>query len=122
MKGRMATQYKQKRAHGVFCCTMSDGAFLISVSGQIEYIDILAGAGSSWHCKYEFVAGTDWKIVGGLEAGLSQIANVVVNGDKIVLNLPVEIIYKSTNPYGCKYCICSYYNIYYRAFQNAISC
>lgn len=82
---------------------MTDGTFLVSISGQIEFIDILASAGSSWHCKYEFVAGPDWKVVSGLEAGLSQIANVVSNGAKIVLNLPLEIIYKSTNLYGCKY-------------------
>lgn len=81
---------------------MSDGTFLISISGQIEYIDILASAGSSWHSKYELVVGSDWKVVSGLEGGLSQVANVVINGAKIVLNLPIEIMYKSTNPFGCE--------------------
>ena len=81
---------------------MSDGTFLVSVTGQIEYVDILAPAGSAWHCKYEFVTGPDWKIIGGLEAGLSQISNVVVNGDRVVLNFPLEINFKSTNIYGCK--------------------
>lgn len=76
-------------------------AFFVSVTGQVEYLDTLATSGSSWHCKYEFVAGPDWKIVGGLEAGLSQIANVTSHGEKVVLNLPIEIVYKSTNPYGC---------------------
>lgn len=80
----------------------SDGMFLASFNGQIEYIDITAASGSSYHCKYEIVTGPDWKIVSGLEAGVSQTANVVVNGDKIVLNLPVEVTFKSTNPFGCK--------------------
>jgi hypothetical protein len=82
---------------------MSDGTFLVSITGQIEYVDILAPSGTSWHCKYEFVTGADWKIIGGLEAGLSQTSNVVVNGDKVVVNFPLEINFKSTNIYGCKY-------------------
>ncbi|RZC34883.1 B9-C2 domain containing protein, partial [Asbolus verrucosus] len=79
---------------------MSDGTFLVSIIGQIEYADILAPAGSSWHCKYEFVTGPDWKVIGGLEAGLSQTSNVVINGDRVVLNFPLEINFKSTNIYG----------------------
>lgn len=82
---------------------MTDGSFLLLINGQIEWIDILAPAGSVWHCKYEFITGPDWTIVGGLEAGVSQTANVVRNGSKIVLNFPIEIVYKSSNPYGCKY-------------------
>lgn len=78
-------------------------SFLVSIAGQIEYAEVLAASGSNWHCKYEFVAGVDWKSVGGLEAGLSQIVNVGTNGEKVVFNLPVEIVYKSTNPFGCKY-------------------
>ncbi|KAF2899123.1 hypothetical protein ILUMI_07050 [Ignelater luminosus] len=89
---------------------MSDGTFLLSLSGQIDYISILAGAGSSWHCKYEFVAGPDWKIVGGLEAGLSQTANVVSNGEDIVLNLPIDIVYKSTNLHGWPQIVLSVYS------------
>ncbi|CAG9812437.1 unnamed protein product [Phaedon cochleariae] len=88
---------------------MSDGSFLLCISGQIEWIDILAPAGSSWHCKYELSFGPDWKIVGGLEAGMSQIANVVTNGDKVVFNLPLEIQFKSTNPYGWPQIILSVY-------------
>lgn len=82
---------------------MSDGTFLVSISGQIEWLDILAPSGSSWYCKYEFVSGPDWKLIGGLEAGLSQVANVVTNGERIVLNFPIEVQFKSTNPYGCKF-------------------
>ncbi|XP_019868072.1 B9 domain-containing protein 1 [Aethina tumida] len=88
---------------------MSDGTFLISVSGQIEYIETLAPAGSSWHCRYEFVTGPDWKIIGGNEAGVTQIANIVNNGDKIVLNFPIDIQFKSTNPHGWPQLVLSVY-------------
>ncbi|CAH0564428.1 unnamed protein product [Brassicogethes aeneus] len=88
---------------------MSDGTFLVSIFGQIEYIETLAAAGTSWHCKYEFVSGADWKIIGGIEAGLSQMANAINNGDKIVLNFPVEVQFKSTNPYGWPQLVLSVY-------------
>lgn len=81
-------------------------SFLLSATGQLEYAEILAANGTNWHCKYDFVAGTDWKIIGGLEAGLSQIVNIGTNGEKVVFNLPIEIVYKSTNPFGCKYHNC----------------
>lgn len=80
-----------------------DGTFLISITGQLEWIDITASAGSSWHCKYEIVTGPDWKVLSGLEAGVTQNATVSVNNDKIVFNFPIDITFQSTNPYGCKY-------------------
>lgn len=83
---------------------MSDGTFLLCITGQIEFVDfILAPAGSSWHCKYELFHGPDWKIIGGLESGLSQVAHIVNNGDKIVFNFPIQIQFKTTNPFGCKF-------------------
>lgn len=77
-------------------------SFMYSINGQIEWVDVLAGSGTSWHCKYDLVAGTDWKLVGGLEGGVSQTACVVTNAEKVVLNLPIEATYKTTNPFGCK--------------------
>nr|CAH7749488.1 unnamed protein product [Callosobruchus chinensis] len=88
---------------------MTDGTFLVCISGQIEWIDVLAPAGSSWHCRCDFFSGPDWKIIGGLEAGLSQIAHVAHNGDKVVFNFPIEIQFKSTNPYGWPQIILSIY-------------
>ncbi|XP_017778777.1 PREDICTED: B9 domain-containing protein 1-like [Nicrophorus vespilloides] len=89
---------------------MSDGSFLVSVDGQIEWLEVLAPAGSRWHCKYEFVSGPDWQLIGGLEAGLSQTANVIQNGDKVTLNLPIQIVYKSTNPHGWPQIVLSVYS------------
>ncbi|VEN62709.1 unnamed protein product [Callosobruchus maculatus] len=36
---------------------MSDGTFLVCISGQLEWIDVLTPAGSSWHCKCDFFSG-----------------------------------------------------------------
>lgn len=83
---------------------MSDGTFLLSITGQIEFAEfILAPAGSSWHCKYELYHGPDWKIIGGLESGISQVSHIVRNCDKIVFNLPLQVHFKTTNPFGCKF-------------------
>ncbi|GJQ81803.1 hypothetical protein Trydic_g344 [Trypoxylus dichotomus] len=89
---------------------MTDGTFLLSINGQLEWVDFLAPAGSEWHCKYEFIAGPDWNIISGLEAGITQIATIVRNGAKIIFNFPIEIVYKSTNPYGWPQIVVSVYN------------
>ena len=39
----------------------------------------------------------------GLEEGISQIASKDVDG-KFVWNFPLEVIFKSSNPYGCECC------------------
>ncbi|XP_044759183.1 B9 domain-containing protein 1-like isoform X2 [Coccinella septempunctata] len=71
--------------------TMSDGTFLVSISGQLEYIDTFAEAGSDWY------------------SGLSQICSVNSNGGKVVLNLPIEFMVKSTNIYGWPQVVFSVY-------------
>lgn len=88
---------------------MSDGAFLLSVSGQIEYIEALSEAGSCWYCKYEMVSGPDWKLISGLDSGLSQNVQVIKNGENITLNFPIETIFKSTNVYGWPQIVLSVY-------------
>ncbi|XP_050297863.1 B9 domain-containing protein 1 [Anthonomus grandis grandis] len=88
---------------------MSDGTFLISFTGQIEFAELMSTAGSSYHCKYEFYSGPDWKIIGGLEHGISQIANAVNNNDKVVFNFPVDVQFKSTNPFGWPQLVISIY-------------
>ncbi|XP_022917157.1 B9 domain-containing protein 1 [Onthophagus taurus] len=88
---------------------MTNGSFLISISGQIEYITALTTSGTSWHCKYELITGPDWKIVGGLELGLSQTVNITQNCSKIVLNYPIDIVYKSSNIFGWPQLILSVY-------------
>lgn len=78
--------------------------FLVGITGQIDFAEIiLAPAGSSWHCKYECFHGPDWKILGGLESALSQVSLIAAHSDKIVFNLPLQMHFRATNPYGCKF-------------------
>lgn len=81
---------------------MSEGSFLLLLSGQIEYINALIAAGTTCYCRYDFISGLDWKVINGLEVGLSQTTKVTSNGVRIILNFPIEIVYKSFNPHGCK--------------------
>ena len=48
--------------------------------------------------------GQDWELVSGLEEGSSQIGHKSIdNRQKIAFNFPLDVTYKSTSPYGCKY-------------------
>ncbi|CAH1793689.1 unnamed protein product [Owenia fusiformis] len=77
----------------------SPSVFLLMVGGQIEtgefqeFDDI--------YCRYNFVYGQDWVITSGLEEGITQTARKSVDDrQKFVLNFPLDITFKSTNPYG----------------------
>ncbi len=53
--------------------------------------------------KYFFVHGQDWDKVAGLEEGSTQIGHKSVDQRQIIaFNFPVDITFKSTNPFGCK--------------------
>ncbi|XP_055387740.1 B9 domain-containing protein 1 [Condylostylus longicornis] len=75
--------------------------FHIFVTGQIEYAAFPMGPNASEvFCRFEIFAGKDWEHVSGLKNGISQ-SSVAKRGCKeITLNMPIEFVYKSTNPYG----------------------
>ncbi|KPP76166.1 B9 domain-containing protein 1-like [Scleropages formosus] len=53
------------------------------------------------YCKYCFVYGNDWAPTSGLEEGISQIAcRGQGTQPALVWNFPLEITFKSTNPFG----------------------
>lgn len=59
---------------------------------------------SKLFCRYDIMAGPDWELVSGLSTGITQYADVGSGRfEEIVFNMPIEVMYKSTNPYGCKY-------------------
>lgn len=39
----------------------------------------------------------------GLEEGISQITSKGSDSQNLVWNFPIDITFKSTNPFGCKY-------------------
>ncbi|KAK7827413.1 hypothetical protein U0070_026619 [Myodes glareolus] len=55
------------------------------------------------YCKYCFVYGQDWAPTAGLEEGISQIASKSQDvRQALVWNFPIDVTFKSTNPYGCE--------------------
>ncbi|KAM4676530.1 B9 domain-containing protein 1 [Discoglossus pictus] len=73
--------------------------FLLNVNGQIESAEFPEY--DELYCKYCFVYGHDWAPTAGLEEGMSQITSKSrSSGHSLVWNFPIEITFKSTNPYG----------------------
>uniref|UniRef100_A0ABI8A263 B9 domain-containing protein 1 n=1 Tax=Felis catus TaxID=9685 RepID=A0ABI8A263_FELCA len=53
------------------------------------------------YCKYCFVYGQDWAPTAGLEEGISQITSKSQDvRQALVWNFPIDVTFKSTNPYG----------------------
>ncbi|XP_026877994.2 B9 domain-containing protein 1 [Electrophorus electricus] len=82
--------------------------FLLMVNGQIEganfpeYDDL--------YCKYCFVYGHDWAPTSGLEEGISQITSKGRDSSRsLVWNFPLDITFKSTNPFGWPQIVVSVY-------------
>lgn len=78
--------------------------FYINVIGQIETCWFPIGCDTSkLFFRFDILAGPDWELVSGLNTGISQYADVGYSSfEEIVFNMPIEVMYKSTNPYGCK--------------------
>lgn len=80
----------------------SDNNFFINVIGQIESCSYPYGgfASSTLFCRFEISAGPDWQLVSGATNGVTQNSTADRRG-QVVFNMPIEVMYKSTNPYGC---------------------
>ncbi|KAJ8727902.1 hypothetical protein PYW08_016287 [Mythimna loreyi] len=75
--------------------------FLVSFAGQIEYVTFPGGVfDDQLYVQYETVWGPDWEPVSGLTSGSSQMARSGVNPERVVLNLPLEMVFSSTNVSG----------------------
>lgn len=82
--------------------------FYKNITGQIEYAYFPIGFdGSNLFCRWDVVAGPDWQMISGTSCGVTQNASTGKRIDEVVFNMPLEIMYKSTNPYGCE-CIISF--------------
>ncbi|XP_021574486.1 B9 domain-containing protein 1 isoform X2 [Carlito syrichta] len=86
----------------------SPTVFLLMVNGQVEsaqfpeYDDL--------YCKYCFVYGQDWAPTAGLEEGISQITSKSQDvRQALVWNFPIDVTFKSTNPYGWPQIVLSVY-------------
>lgn len=108
----------------------SNGLFLLSTTGQIETGEFPGF--DNIYCKYCYSYGLDWVVTAvseinaiqhvvfllvlhgiyktvpyiipqGLEEGISQVGKCSNDERRVfVWNFPLEITFKSTNPFGCK--------------------
>ncbi|XP_051632843.1 B9 domain-containing protein 1 [Manacus candei] len=82
--------------------------FLLAVSGEIESGQFPGF--DDLYCKFCFVYGQDWVPTAGLEEGISQITSKSdVSPTTLVWNFPIDITFKSTNPFGWPQIVLSVY-------------
>ncbi|KAJ6638000.1 B9 domain-containing protein 1, partial [Pseudolycoriella hygida] len=75
--------------------------FHINLSGQIKSCCFPSGFdGDKLFCRYDIVAGADWDLVSGITSGVTQLSKAGPRIEEIVFNMPLEVMYKSTNPFG----------------------
>lgn len=78
--------------------------FLVSFSGQIEFVTFPAGVfDDSLYICYDIVWGLDWDPISGLSSGTTQMARCGSDPEKVVFNMPFEMVFSSTNISGCRY-------------------
>lgn len=78
--------------------------FLVSFSGQIEYVTFPAGVFDDLlYVQYEVVWGPDWEPMSGLSSGTSQMARPGIDPERVTLNMPIEMAFSSTNVSGCEF-------------------
>lgn len=78
--------------------------FSLCITGQIVSATFPLGPDRDFiFCRYELVAGPDWQLFSGPQHGLTQMSTNKSGhfNDKIVFNMPIEVTYRSTSPFGC---------------------
>ncbi|TRY59062.1 hypothetical protein DNTS_008383, partial [Danionella cerebrum] len=106
-KNRVVFHFKVIHYNNGAIMTNNPAVFLLMVNGQIvsadfpEYDDL--------YCKYCFVYGHDWAPTSGLEEGISQITSKGRVSQSLVWNFPLDITFKSTNPFGWPQIVVSVY-------------
>ncbi|KAJ0392933.1 hypothetical protein P43SY_000107 [Pythium insidiosum] len=87
----------------------SPSSFQVVVSGQIE--SIAYPGVSNLYCRYAVTYGTDWRVLHGADAGLTQLAYRSSLDDDIVFNFPIDLSFNSTNPFGWPRLVFSVYGL-----------
>ncbi|XP_051852617.1 B9 domain-containing protein 1 isoform X2 [Antechinus flavipes] len=88
--------------------TANPTVFLVMVNGQVESAQFPEF--DDLYCKYCFVYGQDWAPTSGLEEGISQITSKSADVQhSLVWNFPIDITFKSTNPFGWPQIVISVY-------------
>ncbi|KAH8295112.1 hypothetical protein KR018_007269 [Drosophila ironensis] len=77
--------------------------FSVCITGQIVSATFPLGPDREYvFLRYELVAGPDWQLASGPQHGLTQLATNRSGhfNEPIVFNMPIEVTYKSTSPFG----------------------
>ncbi|XP_037731295.1 B9 domain-containing protein 1 [Drosophila subpulchrella] len=77
--------------------------FSVSIMGQIVSATFPMGPDKEFvFLRYEMVAGPDWQLSSGPQHGLTQMATNKRGhfNEPIVFNMPIEVTFKSTSPFG----------------------
>lgn len=84
--------------------------FLLMVGGQIESAEFPDF--DDIYCKYCFTFGPDWLVTSGLDEGLTQVTKKSRDDrQQFVWNFPLDITFKTTNPFGWPQLIVHAYGI-----------
>jgi B9 domain-containing protein 1 len=84
--------------------------FYIMCTGQVESAQF-PGV-DNLYCRYQFKYGADWKVLQGVDVGLSQIAQRGTHNEStIVWNFPIDVTFASTNAFGWPRIVLSVYGI-----------
>ena len=84
--------------------------FMLKATGQIE--SAVFPEFDDIYCKFSFVYGDDWAVSAGLEEGISQTARKTTDERQLsVWNFPIDITFRSTNPFGWPQIVISCYGL-----------
>mmetsp|Transcript_20337 Transcript_20337/g.61935 ORF Transcript_20337/g.61935 Transcript_20337/m.61935 type:complete len:166 (-) Transcript_20337:826-1323(-) len=81
--------------------------FHVMATGQIE-----SGAfegHSSLYCRYAFSFGDDWRVMRGVEEGITQMASSSSANGLAVWNFPIDLTFRSTCVHGWPQIVISVY-------------
>lgn len=80
----------------------TDNNFYVNFIGEIQSCAFPYGGASAspLFCRYEISSGPDWELISGSSNGVTQ-CSVSDRRGHLVFNMPFEVMFKSTNPYGC---------------------
>ncbi|OQS04414.1 sporangia induced hypothetical protein [Thraustotheca clavata] len=83
--------------------------FHVMCTGQI--VGIQYHGVDNLYCKYVITYGPDWQLEHGVDCGLSQIAYTTQGDGILTLNFPIDMTFKTTNPYGWPRLVISVYGL-----------
>uniref|UniRef100_A0A7S0QX76 B9 domain-containing protein 1 n=1 Tax=Pyramimonas obovata TaxID=1411642 RepID=A0A7S0QX76_9CHLO len=83
--------------------------FTLMFTGQLEHAEI--SSCDNAYCKYLLVYGDDWRILDGVEDGITQVTRKAGPDGHLVWNFPLDVTFKSTNAFGWPQLVLSVFEV-----------